>query len=135
MMKNFLSEQNDRDKKILTLRNRMFWLKKTFSDFSNINIDYTEEIAINLHVSAKFLLFKEMKKNNIKISISGEGSDEIFLGYSHLQKEIDKDYYAGEYLKNLHFSEDNNDYPIFINAKLNLCKKLKEKLIKNDIVF
>lgn len=42
----FLSEQNERDKKTLTLRNRLFWLKKTFSDFSNINIDYIDETEV-----------------------------------------------------------------------------------------
>lgn len=99
------------------------------------SIYHSEEVAINLHVAAKFLLFNEMKKNNIKVSISGEGSDEIFLGYSHLQKEINKTYYTGDYLKDIHFSDENNDYPIFINAKLNLCKKLKEKLIKDNVVF
>jgi HTH-type transcriptional repressor of NAD biosynthesis genes len=42
----FLNEQNSRDKKILTYKNRMLWLKKTFQEFDNINIKVIDESNI-----------------------------------------------------------------------------------------
>lgn len=99
------------------------------------SIYHSEELAMNLHVSAKQLLFKKMKEDGIKVSLSGEGADELLLGYSHLQKEINSNYFTGEYLKNVHYSDEKNDYPIFINAKLNLGNKIKDNFLNNRISF
>ena len=46
-----------------------------------------EGLSINGHLSAKYILNKEIKKNGFKVAFSGEGSDEIFMGYSHLKKD------------------------------------------------
>lgn len=43
---NFLEKQNQRDKKVLTLRNRLYWLKKTYSSYKNISIKFIDETNI-----------------------------------------------------------------------------------------
>lgn len=42
----FLSKQNERDQKILTRKNRMIWLKKTFENMPHINIVEIDETNI-----------------------------------------------------------------------------------------
>jgi asparagine synthase (glutamine-hydrolysing) len=49
---------------------------------------YSEDFSINLHTVAKYILFEEIKKDGFDISISGEGADELFLGYSHLMEDL-----------------------------------------------
>jgi asparagine synthase (glutamine-hydrolysing) len=48
----------------------------------------SEGISVNIHVAAKYLLFKEISNKGYKINISGEGSDELFWGYQHLVAEV-----------------------------------------------
>lgn len=41
--------------------------------------------ANNLHVAAKRILARRIRDDGFKVVLSGEGSDEIFLGYEHLR--------------------------------------------------
>ena len=45
----------------------------------------------------KYILNQIIKENGFKVALSGEGSDEIFMGYSHLKQ----DYLSSQSLKNL----------------------------------
>lgn len=49
---------------------------------------FSEDFSINLHNAAKLILFKEIKKEGFDITVSGEGSDELFLGYSHFLEDL-----------------------------------------------
>ena len=49
---------------------------------------YSEGMAINSHISAKFILNREIKKAGYKIALTGEGADESFAGYIHLKKDL-----------------------------------------------
>ena len=51
---------------------------------------YSEGLAINNHLSAKYILNREIKKMGFKIVLTGEGSDELFAGYGHLQQDYFK---------------------------------------------
>lgn len=51
-------------------------------------IYHSEGLSINGHLGAKYILNEEMKKHGVKVAISGEGADEIFMGYSHLKQDF-----------------------------------------------
>lgn len=44
----------------------------------------SEGVAINGHLSAKYLLHRQMHESGIRVVLSGEGADEVFTGYDHL---------------------------------------------------
>lgn len=52
------------------------------------SVYYSEGLSINSHMPSKFLLNKEIVKSGYKIIISGEGSDEFFIGYPHFKKDL-----------------------------------------------
>ena len=45
----------------------------------------SEGLAINGHLPAKYLLNREIQAQGFKAVLTGEGADEVFLGYAHLQ--------------------------------------------------
>lgn len=48
---------------------------------------FSEGLAINSHLAAKYILNDEIKKAGFKIALTGEGSDEAFAGYIHLKQD------------------------------------------------
>lgn len=58
---------------------------------------HAEGLSINGHLGAKYILNQIIKENGFKVALSGEGSDEIFMGYSHLKQ----DYLSSQSLKSL----------------------------------
>jgi asparagine synthase (glutamine-hydrolysing) len=62
----------------------------TFSDMLKTlpdSIYHAEGLSINGHLGAKYLLNKSIKEHGFKVAMSGEGADEIFMGYSHLKQD------------------------------------------------
>jgi asparagine synthase (glutamine-hydrolysing) len=51
-------------------------------------IYYSEGLAINGHLPAKFLLARAIRRAGYKVVLSGEGSDEVFGGYAHLRQDL-----------------------------------------------
>lgn len=51
------------------------------------SVYHSEGFAINGHLSATYLLNKAISKAGFKVALSGQGSDEIFMGYSHLKQD------------------------------------------------
>jgi len=104
------------------------------------SIVQSEEININGHVSAKDLLMKEISKK-YKIVLSGEGSDEIFLGYSHFLKDMNQ-LRGSEYLKGMHLPVNENNIlnsslgktPSFIQAKVEIGNNFRRMLDKDYIL-
>ncbi|CAM2065064.1 asparagine synthase (glutamine-hydrolyzing) [Sulfidibacter corallicola] len=46
---------------------------------------YSEGLAINGHLSAKFLLSRAIREAGFKVALTGEGSDEVLAGYPHFR--------------------------------------------------
>jgi asparagine synthase (glutamine-hydrolysing) len=49
---------------------------------------YSEGLGVNGHFSAKYLLNQAVNNAGIKGILSGEGSDEVFLGYPHFREDL-----------------------------------------------
>jgi asparagine synthase (glutamine-hydrolysing) len=49
---------------------------------------FSEGLAINGHLPAKHLLARAIRDAGFKAVLTGEGSDEVFLGYPHLRAEL-----------------------------------------------
>lgn len=50
-------------------------------------IYHAEGLSINGHLSGKYLLNQSIHNAGFKVAFSGEGADEIFMGYSHLKQD------------------------------------------------
>ncbi len=92
---------------------------------------YTEGLAINNHLSAKYILNREIKKAGFKVALSGEGSDELFAGYLHLQQDYLQKTIATNIVTGIHISndptlplDDARFIPTFIKAKAAIGHKL-----------
>ncbi len=55
-------------------------------------VAHGEGMAINGHISAKFMLSRAARRAGVKAVLVGEGADEVFAGYPHLRQ----DFYAAE---------------------------------------
>ncbi len=62
---------------------------------------FSEGLAINNHLSAKYILNREIKKAGFKIALTGEGSDELFLGYTHFRQDIQSQFSQAIFDNNL----------------------------------
>lgn len=123
----------------------IFVNEKLLLDNMEQAIKHSENVSINSHVSAKYIMFKEIKKQGFNISLSGEGSDEIFGGYSHLISDIQTLHKKYNYLKGVHLPEKNhldpsvflekmNYIPTFIKAKLSMGFKI-HSLFKDNVIL
>ena len=58
--------------------------------FQNLKdaVYFSEGLAINGHISCKYLLNKAIAKAGFKVALTGEGSDEVLAGYPHLRQDI-----------------------------------------------
>lgn len=50
-------------------------------------IYHAEGLSINGHLGAKNLLNQAMRAEGFKVAFTGEGADELFMGYSHLKQD------------------------------------------------
>ncbi len=112
-------------------------------NFEN-SIFHSEQFSINLHVASKYLLFKKMREDGVKVSLSGEGSDEIFFGYSHFKLDNNLDIYnKNSYLSGLQIPDNDilntdkifellNYVPAFIKAKYSIGYKIHNDVLKQD---
>jgi asparagine synthase (glutamine-hydrolysing) len=48
----------------------------------------SEGLSINLHVAAKWLLAREVKRAGHHVLLTGEGADEVLAGYAHLRRDL-----------------------------------------------
>lgn len=109
---------------------------------------HSEEVSINSHLSAKYLLFKEMSKAGVRVSLSGEGADELLLGYPHFKldlnnsmENVDKNSYLSglqtpdkESLSTKIIQEQLGFVPKFLEAKYSMGLKLQNEVLNKDYV-
>ena len=48
----------------------------------------SEGLAVNAHLAAKFALDQRIQQAGYKVVLTGEGSDEVLLGYPHFRQEL-----------------------------------------------
>jgi asparagine synthase (glutamine-hydrolysing) len=48
----------------------------------------SEGLSINLHVAAKWLLAREVKRAGHHVLLTGEGADEVLAGYAHFRRDL-----------------------------------------------
>jgi asparagine synthase (glutamine-hydrolysing) len=65
---------------------------------------YSEGLAVNGHLPAKFLLNKTIRKGGYKVALTGEGADEVVAGYPHLRSDLFKSDGRQNLLSALHAS-------------------------------
>ncbi len=49
---------------------------------------FSEGLAVNGHLPAKYILHREIQKAGYKVALTGEGSDELVAGYPHLRIDL-----------------------------------------------
>jgi asparagine synthase (glutamine-hydrolysing) len=49
---------------------------------------FSEGLAINGHLTAKYLLARAVRDAGFKVVLGGEGSDEVLAGYPHLRRDL-----------------------------------------------
>lgn len=62
-------------------------LDLTTDDLLNVlpeAVAHGENLCVNHHVAAKFLLSRRIQGDGLRVALSGEGADEVFFGYAHL---------------------------------------------------
>lgn len=90
---------------------------------------HAEDVTVNLHLAAKFILFKEIRAKGFKVSLSGEGSDEFFMGYKHFYPpENSSHYLAGMHLPDSNQLTTGEELPMFLQAKLSIGYKISKFL-------
>lgn len=90
------------------------------------SIYFSEGLTINGHFSSKFLLSQRIHQDGFKVALTGEGSDEIFMGYSHLKQD-----YLGLSALTQFEKDYLNGYQLDLNNDLNLNNKWVNKLLDN----
>lgn len=103
-------------------------------------IYHAEGLSINGHLGAKYLLNKAMRDAGFKVALTGEGADEIFMGYSHLKvdhfsnlalSQMERTYLSGVQLPSgstLDLSEVHRRLgfiPTWLAAKSSMAAKLQ----------
>ncbi|HEY9774540.1 MAG TPA: asparagine synthase (glutamine-hydrolyzing) [Planktothrix sp.] len=65
---------------------------------------YSEGLAVNGHLPAKYLLNREIRRGGFKVALTGEGSDEAVAGYPHLRSDLFRNTGRDDLLPALHNS-------------------------------
>jgi asparagine synthase (glutamine-hydrolysing) len=109
---------------------------------------HSEEVSVNSHLSAKYLLFKAMSDKGIKVSLSGEGADELLLGYPHFKLDMynnSANQNANSYLSGLQTPDKDfldtslikqklGFVPKFLEAKYSMGYKLQNFVLNKSYV-
>ena len=50
---------------------------------------FGEGACVNAHAAAKLILSRAVRRAGFKVALTGEGADEVLLGYAHLRSDLD----------------------------------------------
>ncbi len=120
-----------------------------FLDASEIVLETLDEPLNDPAAIPLYLLFKKIARDGYKVVLSGEGSDELFLGYRQYFEFLDiqkaselkhkswlKNYFKANYSQNReweHYSRIFNDSLLFRSSGENFSDLQKNKLMKQNI--
>lgn len=104
---------------------------------------HSENVSMNMHVASKYLLFKKMADDGCKVSLSGEGADEILFGYPHFKMDMGYDLssennkYVGldslsEILNTAKIEKELGFVPTFLKTKYALGFKMHTHTLRDD---
>ena len=118
---NFITKKYGIKKKKIYLSNRKDYLPELKK-----LIRYHDKPISTISYFLQSLIYKEMKKDNIKISITGNGADELFTGYYHhynlfyqiLKTKSDKKKFFYEWNKNINPLIRNKEYKNIFKKKV-----------------
>lgn len=128
-----------------TRHNEICIRRDDFIDSFNEIIDYLDEPLNDPAIVPTYILAKYVKKNNYKVVLTGEGSDEIFGGYDvytlilHLLKlgnyYIDKPHFITEYKMNIYITRNRNkDLPVYRSFGECFNEDLRRKLLRYQLI-
>ncbi|MBA3994532.1 MAG: asparagine synthase (glutamine-hydrolyzing) [Cyanobacteria bacterium DS2.3.42] len=89
---------------------------------------YSEGLAVNGHLTAKYILNKEIARNGYKVALTGEGSDEVLAGYAHLRSDLFKTDGREHLLADLHASNKASQGIMLMHGQSLAMKAVEDKL-------
>ena len=108
------------------IKNKKIYLSNKIDHMPDLKklVRYYDKPISTISLFLQSLIYKQMKNDNVKISINGNGADELFSGYYHhynlfyntLKKNNEKNSFLKEWNKNIYPILRNKEYKI-INKK------------------
>lgn len=89
---------------------------------------YSEGLAVNGHLTAKYILNKAIAKSGYKVALTGEGSDEVLAGYAHLRSDLFKTDGREHLLADLHASNKASQGIMLMHGQSLTMKAVEDKL-------
>lgn len=92
------------------------------------SVYYSEGLAVNGHLTAKYILNKAIAKSGYKVALTGEGSDEVLAGYAHLRSDLFKTDGREHLLADLHASNKASQGIMLMHGQSLTLKAVEDKL-------
>lgn len=144
------TENASKTAKYLGLRNKKIIISQNdFLDASDAVLDALDEPLNDPAAIPLYLLFENIAKDGYKVVLSGEGSDELFLGYRQYFEYLDiedarslkhknwlKNYFKAHYSQHReweHYKRIFNDTLLFRTSGENFTDIQKNKLMKRNV--
>lgn len=89
---------------------------------------FSEGLAVNGHLTAKYILNKEIRRNGYKVALTGEGSDEVLAGYAHLRNDLYRADGRQHLLSELHESNKASAGIMLLHGQSLALQSVSEKL-------
>lgn len=89
---------------------------------------FSEGLAVNGHLTAKYILNKEIRRNGYKVALTGEGSDEVLAGYAHLRNDLYRADGRDHLLRELHDSNKASAGIMLMHGQSLALQSVSEKL-------
>lgn len=89
---------------------------------------FSEGLAVNGHLTAKYILNKEIRKAGYKVALTGEGSDEVLAGYAHLRSDLYKADGRDHLIADLHASNKASQGIMLMHGRSLSLEAVQKKL-------
>jgi len=89
---------------------------------------FSEGLAVNGHLPAKFILHREIQRAGYKVALTGEGSDELVAGYPHLRSDLFRSDGREELIPALHASNRASQGIMLVHGRSLSLEAVRKKL-------